>query len=536
MRRRRQPSPIGAAMSGPEAPQDRSRSALLARLRDARPWDLVVIGGGATGLGCAVDAAARGYRVLVVDAHDFAKGTSSRATKLIHGGVRYLAQGNLALVREALAERARLLANAPHLVHPLRFVVPACRWHERALYGIGLRAYERLAGAAAIGRSRWLDRARTLAALPTLNPDRLRGGIAYFDAQFDDARLALALALTAHQLGGTALNYCAATGLVVEGGRVCGVELRDTLGGGRHRVAARVVVNAAGVWADAVRRLAEPAAAPLLRTSQGVHLVVGGAFLPGDDALLIPRTADGRLLFVIPWQGRVLLGTTDTERADQPLEPRALAGEIDFILATAAAWLRPAPAVADVRSVFAGLRPLLDGAAHTGRLSREHRVEVSAQGLVSVLGGKWTTYRRMAEDAVDVAAARAGLPWRASPTATLRLHGAPAPGTPAADDPYGSARAAADALAGAGRRLCEGLSLTEAEVRHAVRAEFAHTVEDVLARRHRALFLDAALALAAAPAVAALMAQELGHGQDWIDAQLAAFDRLAAGYRPPAAG
>ncbi|WP_068809007.1 glycerol-3-phosphate dehydrogenase/oxidase [Thauera phenolivorans] len=518
------------------APGARARPVLLARLRESKPWDMVVIGGGATGLGCAVDAAARGYRVLVVDAHDFAKGTSSRATKLIHGGVRYLAQGNLALVREALAERARLLANAPHLVHALRFVVPAYRWHELALYGVGLRAYERLAGAAAIGHSRRLDRAHTLAALPTLNPDRLRGGIAYCDAQFDDARLALALALTTHTLGGTVLNYCAATGLVVDGGRVCGVELRDTLGGGRFRVAARIVINAAGVWADAVRRLAEPTAAPLLRTSQGVHLVVGRDFLPGDDALLIPRTADGRLLFVIPWQGRVLLGTTDTERADQPLEPQALAGEIEFILATAAAYLRPAPGAADVRSVFAGLRPLLDGAAHTGRLSREHRVEVSAEGLVSVLGGKWTTYRRMAEEAVDVAAARAGLPWRASPTATLRLHGAPAPGAPAADDRYGSERAQVDRLPGARRLLLAGLSLTEAEVRHAVRAEFAHTVEDVLARRHRALFLDAALALAVAPAVATLMAQELGRGQDWIDAQLAGFARLAAGYRAPAGG
>ncbi|MDO9599722.1 MAG: glycerol-3-phosphate dehydrogenase/oxidase [Azoarcus sp.] len=508
---------------------ERARLALLARLSEPRQWDVVVIGGGATGLGCAVDAAARGYSVLVVDAEDFAKGTSSRATKLIHGGVRYLAQGNLPLVREALLERSRLLANAPHLVRPMRFVVPAYRFSDKPMLAAGLGLYDLLAGRHGIARSRLLDIPRTIAALPTVRPSGLRGGIAYWDAQFDDARLALALARTVSDLGGLAVNHCAATGLVVEAGRVRGVALRDAETGAAFRVAARAVINASGVWADGVRRFAQPRAASLLSPSQGVHVVVGQAFLPGNDALLVPKTDDGRVLFMIPWQGRVLLGTTDTTRTDLPLEPRPLPGEIDFILETAARYLVRAPTRADVLSVFVGLRPLIGGgdSSLTRQLSREHLVDVSAQGLISVLGGKWTTYRMMAEDAIDTAQSVAGLLRRDAASAGLRLHGAPAVDE---GDVYGTDRTAVDALPGAGRALLEGLSLTEAEVRYAARAEFARGVEDVLARRHRVLFFDAALAVQAAPAVAAILAQELGRDEDWAAAEIARFETLASGY------
>ena len=510
-------------------PAAANRAAALARLAEAPEWDMLVIGGGATGLGCAVDAAARGYKVLLVEAQDFAKGTSSRATKLVHGGVRYLAQGNLPLVREALAERARLLANAPHLVHPLRFVVPSYRRRDTALLAVGLSAYDLLAGQAGIARSRVLDVAQTRAALPTVKTAGLRGGIAYWDAQFDDARLALALARTLEDLGGLALNYCAVTGLVVEGDRLRGAVLQE-VGGRTFEAAARVVINATGVWADSVRRLVQPATPPLLRPSQGIHLVLDRSFLPGADALLVPRTADGRVLFMIPWQGRLLLGTTDSLRADLPLEPQPLPGEVDFVLDTAAAYLERPPRRQDVRSQFAGLRPLIGGGMGneerpTGGLSREHLIEVSATGLVSVLGGKWTTYRHMAEEAVDRALAVAGLPRRASATAAMRLHGARE-----GDDPYGSDREAVNALPGAGRRLQEGLTLTEAEVRYAARAEYALSVEDVLARRHRALFVDASLALEAAPAVAALLAEELGRDGSWEEAQLRAFAALAQGF------
>ncbi len=504
-----------------------SREALLARLSETPAWDVVIVGGGATGLGCAVDAAARGYSVLLVEARDFAAGTSSRSTKLIHGGVRYLAQGRFGLVREALRERAHLLRNAPALVHPLRFVVPARTRLGRATLGLGMGLYDRLAGAGGIGRSVTLDPAGLYAALPGLRADGLAGGVAYWDAQFDDAGLALALAGTASRLGALVLNHCALSGLVVEAERVCGVRVRDTLCGHTWTVAARSVVNAAGVWGDEVRRLADAAAAPRLRPSQGVHLVVDGDFLPGRDALLVPRTADGRVLFMIPWLGKLLIGTTDTPRADTPDEPEPLTGEIDFLLSAAAQWLRRPPVLADVRSVFAGLRPLLGaGEGATGQLSREHRVEVSRQRLVSVMGGKWTTYRRMAEDAIDVAEAVAGFARRPSNTAGLAL--AAPQGQP------GSAGDDGEALLPLipARPGC-ALLPTVGEVRRAVRESFALRVEDVLARRSRVLFLDAALAVAAAPAVARILARELGWSPAREAAEIAAFAALAARYRPP---
>lgn len=507
-----------------------TREALLARLAEPKTWDVVVIGGGATGLGCAVDAAARGYSTLLLEAHDFAKGTSSRATKLIHGGVRYLAQGNLPLVREALAERALLLANAPHLVHPQRFVVPAYRWHEKPMLAAGLAMYDLLAGTHGIERSRLLDAARTVAALPNVRTEGLRGGIAYWDARFDDARLAVTLMRTLFDLGGLALNYAPVGDLLIDEGKVTGVQVADAERGTEYRVAARVVINATGVWADALRRRERPQATALLRPSQGVHLVVAREFLPGDDAMLVPKTEDGRVLFAIPWQGRVLLGTTDTPRADLPLEPAPLDDEIGFILRSAARYLRRAPAAADVSSVFVGLRPLIGAgdASPTRGLSREHLIEVSPGGLVSITGGKWTTYRRMGADAVEVARSVAGLPARAEATAGLRLHGAPA--VPCSDV-FGAEREAVDSLPGAGERVQDGLDLTAAEVRFAVRHELARTVEDVLARRHRALFVDAALAVAAAPRVAALMAEELGCDADWAAHQVAAFGELAARYK-----
>ncbi|AYH42435.1 glycerol-3-phosphate dehydrogenase/oxidase [Azoarcus sp. DN11] len=515
---------------GPEVVLD--RAALLARLRETESWDMLVIGGGATGLGCAVDASARGHRTLLLEAHDFAKGTSSRATKLIHGGVRYLAQGKLPLVHEALAERSRLLANAPHLVHRLRFVVPAYRWLDIPKFGAGLAVYDLLSGVQGIGRSRVLDPANTLVALPTLNPAGLRGGIAYWDAQFDDARLAVALMRTHFDHGGLALNYLPVDGLIVEDGHVRGVLAHDVETGESFRLRARVVINATGVWADAIRRAELPDARPLLKPSQGVHIVVDAGFLPGRDALLVPETADGRVLFVIPWQGRVLIGTTDSPRQDLPLEPAPLAGEIDFILAAVAPYLVRPPARADIRSVFVGLRPLIGAgdSAATRSLSREHCIEVSPGGLVTITGGKWTTYRRMAEETLDTAQSVAGLPRHACVTAGLRLHGGEAG---VSSDPYGAARAAVEALPGAGRAVHAGLDLTEAEVRYAARCELARGVEDVLARRHRALFLDAAAAEAAAPRVAAVLAEELGRDAAWCDAEVERFRTLARHYARP---
>ena len=530
------------------------RDGLIMRLAAPREWDLAVVGGGAVGLGVALDAAARGFSVVLLEAGDFAGGTSSRATKLAHGGVRYLAQGDLALVREALHERGALLANAPHVAAPLPFVMPAYRWWEKGFYGAGLKAYDLLAGARGLGPTEWLDAPRARALLPGARAHgpagALQGGVRYWDGQFDDARLALLLARTAAERGALLVNHAPVTALWHERGQLRGLVARDTETGTEHRVAARCVVNAAGVWVDRITALDHSAAAPApapaaahVAPSQGVHLVVDRAFLPGQHALLVPRTDDGRVLFAVPWLGKTVLGTTDTPRNDAPPEPEARPEEVAFILHEAGRYLARAPQPADVRSVWVGLRPLVrppaGAAADSKALSREHTVWVSRSGLVSVTGGKWTTYRAMAEDVLARCMDSGLLPRRAAGVTTaLRLVGAPAATDPArslaappGEHLYGTEAAALRALPGADRWLALDREtgagvLSEAMVRFAVRHEFARSTADVLARRSRLLFLDAALAAEAAPAVAALVAEETGR-----DPALEAFAALAAQYR-----
>ena len=389
----------------------------------SRVWDLLVIGGGATGLGIAVDAAARGHAVLLVERDDFAKGTSSRSTKLIHGGVRYLQQGNVALVMEALKERGILRRNAPHLVHDLPFVVPSYAWWESPFYGIGLKLYDLLAGEHGFGASRHLDADEVVAAIPTIETEGLQGGTRYFDGQFDDARLAVALARTAAAQGAVLLNYCGAVALRKSDGQVCGAVLHDTEAGDEFAVQARVVINAAGPFCDAVRHLDDPAAPPLIAPSQGTHLVLPREFLPNDVAIMVPHTSDSRVLFAIPWLGRVLVGTTDTAVAQATPEPVPQAAEIEFLLTTANRYLARGASRADILAVFAGIRPLVcGGGASTASLSREHTLLIDpVSGLLTVAGGKWTTYRRMAEDAVDVAQTLGRLPARQCRTATLAI-------------------------------------------------------------------------------------------------------------------
>ncbi|CAG1014180.1 glycerol-3-phosphate dehydrogenase [Burkholderiaceae bacterium] len=523
------------------------RAEQLERLREDKAFDLAVIGGGATGLGVALDAAARGLEVVLLEAVDFAKGTSSRATKLVHGGVRYLAQGNIALVREALSERAKLLANAPHLVQPIAFVMPSYRWWERSFYGIGLTMYDALAGRRGLGDTQFLSAAQTLALLPALRRDGLSGGVKYWDGQFDDARLALALARTAHAQGACVLNHCRVTTLLREGGRLRGLIAQDTEGGEEFTVRAGCVVNATGVWVDAVRAMdiesGAAAHAPMVAPSQGVHLVVDREFLPTDHALLVPKTSDGRVLFAVPWFGKTLLGTTDTPRSDLPLEPMPFHDEVEFILAEAARYLTRPPERADVRSVWVGLRPLVrpdaegEGEGDTKAISREHSVRVARSGLVTVTGGKWTTYRAMAEDVLQRCMQAQLLPDRpASATAFLPLTGAPKrSGESLTQSPgehlYGTEVEALHALPGAARWLWRdgGGGLSEAMVRFAARFEMARTVEDMLARRCRLLFLDAAKAAALADEVSWLLREELGTGFD-ADASAAAFKALAAQY------
>jgi glycerol-3-phosphate dehydrogenase len=515
-----------------------SRSENLARLRDESTWDVLVIGGGATGLGAAVDAAARGYRTVLLEARDFAQGTSSRSTKLIHGGVRYLAQAQFSLVREALHERGLLLENAKHLVHRRDFVVPAYRWLDLPYYGIGLKLYDQLAGRLRLGKSRWLSPAEVVKRLPTIRPAGLHGGILYTDGQFDDARFAIALARTLADLGGSALNHLAVTGLTKRAHRIAGVLARDPETGEEFPIAARAVINATGIYIDTLRRLDDAGTASLLKPSQGAHLVFDSSFLPGASALLVPRTDDGRVLFAIPWCNRALIGTTDTPISTLPVEPRPFAEEVTYLLAHIARYLHPTPGRFDVLTAFAGVRPLLRGqdGSDTSKLSREHAVMTSGAGLITIAGGKWTTYRRMGVDAVDQAARVGRLPFRPSPTAGLKLHGW-LEDSGQQDEPLGRYGADRSELAQLlleqpqwREPLHRSLPYLAGEVIWAARFEAARCVEDVLARRTRALFLDARASVEAAPQVAALLADELELSPGWQEQQVSRYRDLAQGY------
>ncbi len=513
------------------------REEMVRNVRDRRePWDIAVIGGGATGMGVAVDAAARGLSVVLVEAHDFGKGTSSRSTKLVHGGVRYLEQGNIPLVMSALKERGLMRQNAPHLVHDLAFVVPNYSWWEAPFYGIGLKLYDLLAGKYGFGASKLLSKDETLGRLPGLEPEGLLGGVVYYDGQFDDARLLIHLGLTAADHGATLVNYCPATGLLRDAdGYVNGVTARDEETGEELTIPARIVVNATGVFTDSVRKMADPGAEPLVVTSQGIHLVFDRSFLKGDTALMVPRTSDGRVLFVIPWHGHAVAGTTDTPVDAPSLEPRPLEEEIDFILETAARYLTRPPSRADVLAVYVGLRPLVKGEGKTSALSRDHVIHVDASGLLTITGGKWTTYRHMAEDCVDHAITLGRLPDVECRTKNLKIHGYMEDSAGLGSlEVYGSDAEAIRELArdpALAMQLHPALPYIAAEVVWAARAEMARTVEDVLARHTRALFLNADAAIAMAEPVATLLATELGRDEAWIAAQVKEFRALAEQYR-----
>ena len=512
------------------------------RLRaHAGPWDMIVAGGGATGVGVAIDAATRGYSVLLLEQHDFGKGTSSRSTKLVHGGVRYLEQGNLSLVMEALKERGLLLQNAPHLVHNLGFVVPNYDWWEAPFYGLGLKLYNLLAGKYGFGASRILSKEETLRELPTIRTEGLRGGVIYFDGQFDDSRLLINLVATAFEQGAVLLNYAQVTGLTKDAeGFVDGVRVRDLETGEEFEARARVVINATGPFTDGLRRKADPSAESMITPSQGIHLVFDGSFLASENAIMVPHTSDGRVMFAIPWHGHTLVGTTDTPIAEPTLEPAALEQEIEFILQTAALYLEKKPTRADVLSIFAGIRPLVRAGegGSTAALSRDHTIRIENSGMITICGGKWTTYRHMAEDCVDQAATLARLPERPCTTAHLNIHGH----HPASDQfaqlaVYGSDALAIRALMeedpGLAEPLHPALPYIGAEVVWAARHEMARTVEDVLARRMRALFLNTQAALEMAPRVAELLGNELERTESWKSGQVQAFCETARNYLIP---
>lgn len=501
-------------------------------------WDIIIIGGGATGLGAALESATRGYKTLLLEQSDFAKGTSSRSTKLVHGGVRYLAQGDVGLVREALRERGLLQQNAPHLVKNERFIIPGYRWWTKPYYTIGLTMYDLLAGNLSLGRSHPISKADALKSLPTIKEDKLTGGVVYHDGQFDDARLAINLVQSAQSHGAIMLNYMKVTGLSKANGKLDGVSAVDTETEKTYRFSGKVIVNATGVFVDNILSMDKKAHKPMVRPSQGVHIVLDKDFLPGDDALMIPKTTDGRVLFAVPWHDKVVVGTTDTPLDEHSLEPKALDEEVEFILKTAANYLSKVPTREDVRSVFAGLRPLAapqgDG-QKTKEISRSHKLFVSESGLLTMTGGKWTTFRKMGEDTVDKAVEVGGLKASTSITDHLPIHGSDQ--TFDFSDAlyyYGSDKLKIEALAKVDKKLAEpileGFPYIKAQIVWAARYEMARTIEDVLSRRIRMLLLDARAALEMAPVVAQIMADELNLSQDWIDRQLDDFYRLASGY------
>ncbi len=502
-------------------------------------WDIIIIGGGATGLGAAVDSASRGFKTLLLEQHDFAKGTSSRSTKLIHGGLRYLQQGNLSLVAEALRERGLLCQNAPHLVHHQPFLVPSYKWWEGPFYGIGIKIYDLLAGSLGLESSIRLSRKQTLKKIPNLSSEGLKGGIIYYDGQFDDARLAITLARTATDLGATVLNYMKVTSLLKQKGACLGVKAKDLDSGREYKLKAKVIINATGAFSDTIRRLDSKETSSFVAPSRGTHLVLPGEFLSGKTAILVPHTEDGRVLFLVPWHGKVLLGTTDVPVKKPALEPKASKQEILFLLKHAASYLKKAPQLSDVLSVFAGIRPLVRSSEKdkTSELSRDHVILVSKSGLITIAGGKWTTYRKMAEDVISKAIEVGSLPHRDCITTSLPLHGFEK--TVNFSDPqsvYGSDKALLESWIqkekGLKKLLHKNLPYQLVEVLFAIRKEMAQTVEDVLARRTRSLLLDAKASLEAAPIVARLLAQERQKSAAWEKEQIKFYEKIVSRYLP----
>jgi glycerol-3-phosphate dehydrogenase len=513
-----------------------NRNASLNKIRTTPEWDVIIIGGGATGLGAAVDAANRGYKTLLLEKYDFAKGTSSKATKLVHGGVRYLAQGNIKLVREALRERGYLLKNAAHICHTQQFIIPCYSWWQKMYYAIGLKMYDLLSGKLSLGSTKIISTKQTNEYLPKINTQKLSGGIAYTDGQFDDARLAVNLAQTAVQQGATVINYCGVTNLNKEKNKISGVICKDEFTGEEFTIKAKAVVNATGVFVDEIMNMDNADDENIVTPSQGIHLVVDKSFFTGSTALMIPKTTDGRVLFAVPWHNKVIIGTTDTGVNTIDIEPKPVVEEIDFILQNVNQYLANTVTKKDVQSIFVGLRPLVKvkGGKNTSLLARDHTILIAPSQLITITGGKWTTYRKMAEEVVNNAAYVGNLQRSKCSTQHLSIHGNKIHAENTATSFYGTDEDVLNNLytknAAWKELIHPSFNYTKAMVILALQNEMACKVEDILARRLRLLFLNANAAIQAAPIVAQLMAKELNKTQDWVTAEINDFTTLAKQY------
>jgi len=520
-----------------------NREIVFERFLKTNEWDIVVMGGGATGLGIALDSALRGYSTLLVEKGDFSQGTSSRSTKLVHGGVRYLKQGYISLVLEALKERGLLLKNAPHIVHNQAFIIPFYTLKDWFIYSIGLRIYDFLSGKLSLGQSENLSQKEILEKLPNLNPKGLMGGIRYQDGQFDDSRLAINLAQSATELGACVLNYLEVIGLEKSTeGKIKGLRVLDHISGNHHSVKSKILINATGVFSDSLLQMDEPHAPKSIRPSQGIHLMVDRSFFPSDSALMIPETSDGRVLFAVPWHDKIILGTTDTPMDTVALEPSPTPSEIDFILKTASQYLVSKPDYKDIKAIYSGLRPLAanpDSKGSTKEISRSHKIWLSKSGMVNIIGGKWTTYRIMAEETLNFALKNSKLPFRKGNTEQYKIHGYSLEKSKDYTSIYGSDRSALLALGESNPELLEKIHpsypFIKAEIIWSIRNEMAQSLTDILSRRLRWLLLDTRVALEVAPKIAHIMALELKKDEDWEKIQLQDFIQIASFYLPHSA-
>lgn len=513
------------------------RHQLIHQLHMQQRWDICIIGGGATGLGIAVDAASRGFKTILIEKYDYAKGTSSRSTKLVHGGVRYLQHGNIKLVLEALKERGILKKNAGHLVKDQSFIVPNYKWWQGPYYGFGLKLYDWMSGSLGLGPSQFLSKEEVIARAPTLEQTGLRGGILYHDGQFDDARLAINLAQTAAEQGALMLNYVGLKNFIKREGSIIGVIAEDSLNGDSYEIMSKVVINATGVFSDKVQQLDEPGKASTISPSQGIHIVLDRSFLPGNTAILVPQTDDGRVLYAVPWHNRIIVGTTDTSIEKISIEPVPFDEEVSFLLDHISRYLTKDASHADIKSMFAGLRPLIRAnTKKTSEITRDHIILQSASGLFSIIGGKWTTYRKMAEDLLNEVISKGKLEPKRSITETLSIHGNQAQPGMESNYYYGSDNAILENLYATDEALKGQIHplfpYTRGQVIHAIRNEFALTIDDVLARRTRALLLDANAAREAAAVVGEIMRTELKETNEWLEQQLTQFDNISSKYLP----
>ena len=512
-----------------------NRNDSIVKLNKVLEWDIVIIGGGASGLGIAVDASKRGYKTLLLEKHDFGKGTSSRSTKLIHGGVRYLQNGDITLVIESLKERGILKRNAPHLVQDLSFVIPTYDWWASPFYGIGMKIYDMMAGKLGLGKSVIISKGETEKLIPNVNKKGLRGGVIYHDGQFDDSRMAITLALSANPKKTALLNYCNVDGLIKKNNEIVGLSFTDSINSKKYQVKSKVVINATGVFAEDIIRMDQPQIEKMIQPSQGVHIVLEKKFLKSKHAILIPQTSDGRVLFAVPWKNYVVVGTTDTQIKNASEEPKPLKEEIDFILKNASKYMTIKPKKDDIKSVFAGLRPLAatSDKKSTKEVSRSHKIDISPSGLISVLGGKWTTYRKISEDAIDTAISINKLKKKKCKTKKTKLFGYKKKVD--FSDPmhvYGSLKKKVESLGGIddNKSLSTKFYISNNIIEWSIIHEMALTVEDILARRTRCVFLDSNESKLIAPSVAKKMADVLEKDQEWIDSELKNFNKLIKNY------